>query len=406
MRSLLVATVGVGGAFLLCFTVMEPMKRDAGALVGTAFIATALPAMLGAVILHGLRARSVQAQAVVVALMSVVGTVGGVVFASARMFLSPHDRDVLVIVALAAATTGVLSALHLGDRVGRATANLSEVTRRIAVGEPGGSPPSRAQGSYVGPEEFTRLARELAEMERQLDGAESARRELVAWISHDLRTPLAGIRALVEALEDGVVSDAATVARYHRTIREHSDRLAALVNDLFEMSRLQAGALRLERQPVGLAELVSDALAGMSEAADAKGVHLAGEVSDGGRTVPVSAREIGRALQNLLDNAVRHTPHGGRVTVVASVQNAQARIDVQDTGGGIDRAHLPRIFEVGYTADRARSDGGAGLGLAIARGFVDAHGGSIEVATDDRGACFTVLLPLATVATGALEPAP
>ena len=387
--SLVVAAAGFSLALLRCFTAPTEMRRDAFALVATAFVGAAAPGLIGWLVLRALGSRSVQTQTMVVSLVSVVGTISGVLLASRQMFLSRHDLDVLVVVSIAAATVGVLAALNLGDRVGRATANLAEAARRIGVGEGGGVELSRA----AVPEEFAALGRELADMEGRLQASEGARRELVAWVSHDLRTPLAGIRVIVEALEDGVVDDPETVQRYYRTVREHVDRVASLVDDLFELSRLQTGALRLVREPVPLADLVSDALAGASVGAAAKRVELSGDVDTPGAVVAVSARELGRVLQNLLHNAVRHTPEGGSVHVAATVVAGDVTIVVQDDGGGINPADLGRIFEVGYTADTARTAGGTGLGLAIARGFVEAHGGHLSASNERGGACFRVVLP-------------
>ena len=384
-----VAVVGIAATLLVSLVLPGPMEHYAGELVVTAFIAAAVPAGIGLVVLGKVRRRSVQTQTVIVALVSVAGTASGVLVAASRMFLSHHDLDVLLVVSVASATVGILVALTLGRRVGRAAATLTETTRRIAVGELG----SRPAKATTAPEEFERLASELGAMQGRLAAGEQSRRELVSWISHDLRTPLAGIRALVEALEDGVVQDVATVARYHRTIREQTERIASLVDDLFEVSRLQAGAVSVRLEVVGLGDLVSDAVASVSAAAERKGVRVRGDVADAGAVVAVSTREIGRALQNLLDNAVRHTPPGGEVTVVGVLGANVATIAVTDEGGGVAPDAFGRIFEAGYTGDRARSGGGFGLGLAIARGFAEAHNGTLEVANTKAGATFTLALP-------------
>jgi signal transduction histidine kinase len=395
---------GLGLAIVVANTVGTPMEGDVASLVATAFGAALVPGVLGAIVLWLLRARSVQTQAIVVALVSVAGTAAGVFVASASMFLSVHDRDVLVVVLIAAGTVGVVAALWLGERVGRATRSLAEMTRRIGVGEAGAGAASAAPA----PEEFARLARELDDMQERLGAAESARRELVAWVSHDLRTPLAGIRAVAEALEDGVVVEPDEVGRYHRTLRTLTDRLAQLVDDLFELSRLQGGAVRLVPVPIALGDLVSDALATVAPTAEAKGVALEGRLDDGGPVVDVAVAEVGRALQNLLDNAVRHTPPGGRVAVLAEVGPAGVLIQVSDTGGGIPEADLAHVFEPGVTGDRARSpdgSGGSGLGLAIAQGFVELHGGTLHAVNEGAGACFRLWLPQASAPHQREEPA-
>jgi signal transduction histidine kinase len=220
----------------------------------------------------------------------------------------------------------------------------------------------------------------------------------VAWVSHDLRTPLAGIRAMFEALEDGVVADPETVSRYHRTMRVEADRLAGLVEDLFELSRINAGAPRADPQPVPLSDLVSDAIAGAAAAAAKKGVVLDGAEADPALAAELSSPDLARVVRNLLDNAIRHTPAGGEVVVEATVEGGDTVVSVRDSCGGIADHDLDRVFDLAYRGDRARTpgdDGGAGLGLAIARGLVEAHAGRIEVRNEAPGCRFTVRVPLA-----------
>jgi signal transduction histidine kinase len=361
---------------------------------GTAAVA----GIAGALILRALRRRSLGVQAAAAAVAAVVG-VGVGAWAGARaMFLSAHDLWALGVMLLASGVVGVLSALVLGRRVGAASEELVAVARRIGDGEPSPIAPGRAV-----PQELARLHRELELTSQRLEQArareralDASRRELVAWVSHDLRTPLAGIRAIVEALEDGVVSDPVTVARYYSTLRREADRLAELVDDLFELSRAQAGVLELQMERVSLGDLVSDALAGASPIAAAKGVRLEGHLDGPPAELEVSASEVLRALRNILENAIRHTPSDGTVTVEAGCDDRRAYVSVVDTGGGIPEQDLPRIFEVAFRGDAARTpgDAGAGLGLAIARRFVEAHKGDITVRNENGGSRFTVRLPL------------
>jgi signal transduction histidine kinase len=360
--------------------------------------AAAVAGIAGALVLHALRRRSLGAQAAAVAVSAVVG-VGVGAWAGARaMFLSEHDLWALDVMLVASGLVGVVSALILGRRVGAASEELVAVARRIGDGEPSPTAPDRAV-----PQELARLHRELELTSQRLEQArareralDASRRELVAWVSHDLRTPLAGIRAIVEALEDGVVSDPDTVARYYGTLRREADRLAELVDDLFELSRAQAGVLELHMERVSLGDLVSDALAGASPIAAAKGVRLEGHLDGPPAELEVSASEVLRALRNILENAIRHTPSDGTVTVEAGRDDAGAYVSVVDTGGGIPEKDLPRVFEVAFRGDTARTpgDAGAGLGLAIARRFVEAHRGDITVRNENGGSRFTVRLPL------------
>jgi signal transduction histidine kinase len=361
---------------------------------GTAAVA----AITGALVLRALRGRSLGAQAAAVA-VAAMAAVGVGAWAGARaMFLSGHDVWALDVMLIASGAVGVASALVLGRRVGAASEALVAVARRIGDGHA----PTAAPGPDT-PQELARLHRELEHTSQRLEQARSreqaldaSRRELVAWVSHDLRTPLAGIRAIVEALEDGVVDDAETVGRYYATLRREADRLAELVDDLFELSRAQAGVLELHMERVSLGDLVSDALAGASPIAAAKGVRLEGRLDGPPAELEVSASEVLRALRNILENAIRHTPSDGTVTVEAGRDDAGAFVSVVDTGGGIPEKDLPRVFEVAFRGDTARTpgDAGAGLGLAIARRFVEAHRGDIAVRNENGGCRFTVRLPL------------
>jgi signal transduction histidine kinase len=248
----------------------------------------------------------------------------------------------------------------------------------------------------------------------QREAADAERRRVVAAVSHDLRTPLTSLRALIEAIDDGVVTDPAVVARYHRTMRAEMRYLTVLLDDLFELSRLDSGALALHREAVSLGDLISDVLEGNREAAEQTGVRLSGRVEGELPDVWVDARQVFRVLANLVHNALRHTPPGGAVHIQASERHggkgqADVLVRVVDTGEGIVAADLPRIFDRTFRSEQSRMrdpvsysglvGSGSGLGLSIARGIVEAHGGSmwadspappdlralVDVASDDRG---------------------
>ena len=231
--------------------------------------------------------------------------------------------------------------------------------------------------------------------------AEQSRRQLVAFVSHDLRTPLAGIRALSEAIADGVVSDDEVRVQAKR-IEHESVRLQEMVDDLFEMAKINAGAVNAPYERVALDEVVDDVMSAHAIAAERAGVALDAELPAKPVRVIGSDRALVRVLSNLVANAIAHTPAGGTVklAVGADQEGAWARVD--DTGVGIDAADLPRVFDVAYRGsnDRVpRADSslpsGSGLGLAIAAGLVRAHRGSLSVHNLDRGARFEVRLPLA-----------
>jgi signal transduction histidine kinase len=373
---------------------------DAFQLVAYSFVGAAVAGLLAWALLHPLRGASLAAQTAVATLAPVVVAVAiGVAWAASGMFIMSHDLWVLWMVLAAAGSAGLIVAVLLGRRLAHATRSVGDLARSLA--EPGAAP----AGIGTPPQELAELAaqleatsRRLTEAQEQAAALERSRRELVAWVSHDLRTPLAGIRAMVEALEDGVVDDDATVARYHAAMRREADRLAGLVDDLFDLSRVQAGALSLDLERVSLDELVSDAVAGASIAAAAKGVEVRGLVAEPAPVVHLSTPEMGRVVRNLLDNAIRHTPPGSTIRITAALDQSgtAAEVAVQDGCGGIPERDLDLVFETAYRGDAARTpgDGGAGLGLAVARGLVEAHHGDISVRNEGDGCLFTVRLPL------------
>ena len=374
---------------------------DTGVLLSWALGSAAVAALVAALALRVLRHARLAVQASIAALAPVLAVTVALVGTATTMFISAHDLRALLVVTVAAGTVGLVTALALGQRVAAASERLGDRAQRI--GDDGVLPGRVPHG---GPSELVRLAGELeaalarlAETRAQAAAAEDSRRQLVAWVSHDLRTPLAGIRAMVEALEDGVVDDPETVARYYRTMGRETERLAGLVDDLFELSRIQAGALNLDLEQIALDELVSDAVAGVSLAAEAKGVRLRGHVVSPAPVVELSIPEMARVVRNLLDNAIRHTPRGGTVWVDAAVDagGQAALVSVRDGCGGIPAPDLPHVFELAYRGDTARTpgDGGAGLGLAVARGLVEAHHGEITVRNEGQGCRFTIRLPLA-----------
>lgn len=358
----------------------------------------------GALALRLTRAASLAWTASVVAVVAVAGVLAASVGTALAMFSSPHDLGVLLMVSLTAGAVSLAVAVGLGRRLSRDVAVVADI---VAEGAPTAT-------TRRLPGELRRLALRLsatrADAEtahREAAAQEAGRRQLVAWVSHDLRTPLAGLRAMAEALEDGVVDDAPTVGRYHRRIREEVERLSGMVDDLFELSRLQAPGRRLQVSRVSLRDLVAEAVGAAEPLARAAGVRLTAHDAVE-LPVRVDADEVGRLLANLLVNAVRHTPPDGEVRVATRERAGWAEIDVLDACGGIPAEDLPRLFEVGFRGSAARTPleaaggvvpTGAGLGLAIARGLVEAHGGTLAVANVDPGCRFTVALPQAGPAT-------
>jgi signal transduction histidine kinase len=346
------------------------------------------------------------------------------------MFISKdHDLPLLILLMLFAATVSLALGYALAGALAQRVTALHHGARALAGGnlavrvDEGGGDELAALAA-----EFNRMAAQLAAAADERGRMETTRRELIAAISHDLRTPLASLRVMTEALADGLVEDQATTARYLATMRGQIGHLSSLIDDLFELAQIDAGALRLELQRASLADLVSDAIEGMRPQAAAKGVRLEGSVAPGISPALIAPQKIERVLYNLVTNAVRHTPAGGSVTITVKPgdwelgngdwEHAHGQspvpstrspvpnitIEVADTGEGIAPDDLPRIFEHFYRGEKSRSraTGGAGLGLAIARGIVEAHGGRIWASSQlEHGTQIAFTLPLQPPATRA-----
>ncbi|MEV0448487.1 HAMP domain-containing sensor histidine kinase [Streptomyces sp. NPDC050600] len=347
--------------------------------------------LAGAIVLRLVRHRSVAVSLTVVAAVTVTAMLAGTLAVAQAMFLSAHDLWVVTLVVAMASLVSLGTALVLGRWVVARSRALARAARDFGD-----------DGSFSAPDgaataELAALSRELAATSAKLDASrtrelslEASRRELVAWISHDLRTPLAGLRAMAEALEDGMAADP---ARYHRQIRTEVERLTAMVTDLFELSRIHAGALTLSPSRMSVYDLVGDALSGADPLAREHGVRLVGE-EVAAIPVEVDGKEMTRVLANLLVNAIRHTPADGTVAVAAERRDDAVVLSVTDGCGGIPDENLTRVFDTGWRGTEARTPpAGAGLGLAIVRGIVEAHAGRAEVHNVPGGCRFEVTLP-------------
>jgi signal transduction histidine kinase len=228
------------------------------------------------------------------------------------------------------------------------------------------------------------LAARLAMEERANREVEEARRQLVAAASHDLRTPLASLRLLVESIDDGVVSGE-TRDRYLGEIRTHVAVLSGLIDDLFELSRIEAGDISWTMRRVELGELIGETVAAMRAPAAERGVKIAAELPAGGLLAEANAEKVQRVLFNLIQNAIRHTPADGSVTVRARPAGKGVEVEVDDSGEGIADGDGERVFEAFYRGDASRETDGAGLGLAISKAIVEAHGGRIWLEPGEPG---------------------
>jgi signal transduction histidine kinase len=373
--------------------------RDAVGVVALAAGGSLAAAIAGAALLRTLRRRSLRVQVLAVALATTLTMVVGVLLAAEFMLVSSHDLTVLAVVLVVAGSVAGGAALYLGDMYERDTRDVEVLAARLA--EPGAAGDG-APSSHFATRDIQRLADQLAEVSATLEASrrreraiDASRRQLLVWISHDLRSPIAAIRALAEALDDGVVADPDDVDRYHRAIVHESQRLGSLVDDLFELSRLVSGDEPLDQPFVPVPELVSAVVAGLTPSAAVSGVTVHATVEELS-SVLVPANDVSRVLRNLLDNAVRHTPAGGEVTLDVRRADKLLELSVSDECGGISSADLGRVFDVAFRGDdaRTRDGGGGGLGLAIAKGLVEGRAGTIEVSNRSRGCRFTVHLPV------------
>jgi signal transduction histidine kinase len=311
--------------------------------------------------------RTLRLQLVAFALLA-VGVPLAVVLASGLVVLDMHATEVVVISA-ASAVSALVGALVLSRWILRPLERLRLASSRFARGE------LAVRAPESGPRELAEVSAAFNEMATNIEQLFDARRQLVAWASHDLRTPLASLRAMIEALED----DLATPDEYLPAIRQQLDTLTLLVDDLFELARIDAGILALDVQETSLADLISGCLRGLDAEARARNITLEAHLDPRDPRVRIAPAKIERVLLNLLANAVRHTPSDGAVSVVVKPNSDHVVVSVEDTGPGLEAEASERMFERFWRADesRARSSGGAGLGLAIAQGLVHAHGGTI-----------------------------
>ena len=329
---------------------------------------------------------SIRSQLAALALLA-VGIPVAAILASGIVMLETHDFEQILLVAGISALVALGGALALGRRMHRPLAHLRNASKLLAGGDLSARAPER------GPRELRELSTSFNEMASSLEQLFDARRELVAWASHDLRTPLASLKAMIEALED----DLAEPGEYLEAIRTQTEILSGLVEDLFELARIDAGALTLELRDAPLGELVSRCVSSLDAEARAREVGLEARV-EADQIVRIAPDKVERVLLNLLANAVRHSPPNGAVAVVVEPDTDHVIVSVEDTGNGLGPDAPQRMFDRFWRADesRTRSSGGAGLGLAIARGLVQAHGGTIWAENrTGGGARVAFTLPLA-----------
>jgi len=317
------------------------------------------------------------------------------------MFISRHDLILTTALLIFAGVIAIISLFFFSGVLIDRIHDLGKTAESLAGGNLGARLEIQGYDELAQlAETFNMMADALQAVDEQKRLLEKTRRDLIAWVSHDLRTPLAAIQAMNEAILDGVADDPDTINRYMLNTKKEIQHLSHLITDLFELAQLDIERLQMHVEPTNMTDLVSDALSSMSVRAAQEEITLCGKLPHDLPLVPIAHDKIQRVLYNLLDNALRHTPAGGTITLGASPRNGHLHMSVHNTGSYIAPEHLPHIFKSFYRGESSRAQQengyrGTGLGLAIARGFIEAHGGKIWVESRiEAGTAFQFTLPL------------
>ncbi len=375
-------------AILLIIFVCDAQPADApafGALIAVPLVIAIGAALLGQRLGLWRRFRNIGVSLFVVYSIGALLVLITMIVTTRMMFISQHDAEVAVVITIYA--TGVT--LVFGNFVVNGLSDGIHILTHAASRVQNGDLSARADDR--GNDELSTLATTFNKMTAQLQQAQQteqqanqARREWIAWVSHDLRTPLTSLRVRSEALADGVVSQPGEINDYLTAIRKDADTLNRLIGDLGELAKLDAGGLKLERESIDMNDMLSDTLTALNVLATERGIRLSGAPESGQIMARISPQHIQRVLNNLISNAIAHTPAGGQVTVTLArnLSKQVLRIEVRDTGHGIAPQDLPRVFDRFYRGERSRQrddKSGMGLGLVIARELVEAHGGEIGI---------------------------
>lgn len=369
-------------AVLLMQALMQAPLADVAQMVTTLTVTSLISLGVGYVLFRYAARRSPSFSLTLVLTYGWAGvvTLFNVWIMSERMFASQHDLILSGVLLLFAAIVATSFGVFVAANLNAGLRELADSAQQIAAGN------LDTRAVVQGQDEVARVAATFNQMAAQLQQAaneqeelENLRRDLVAWTSHDLRTPLTSIRAMIEALHDGVVEDPETVQRYYRTIRADIIALNGLIDDLFELAQLEAGGLSMEFGSHSLGDVIVETLEAFQALAKQRQVSLVANVGPDVDPVRLNVAKIHRVLANLLSNGLRYTPDGGSIWVTAVRTPDGVVVTVRDSGAGFNAVDLPRVFEQFYRGEQARTraTGGAGLGLAIAQAIVGAHNGRI-----------------------------
>ncbi len=397
--------IAVGATMAVARLVLGVRGQDARLLLGLLVLSATVSLLAGGLLIWisagrrwdrlGTRLAAAQLVGVIVALVNVVPT-------TLVMFLSPHDRGLVLLLLAYALAIALVFTSWMSASIAASLSAIRRGAAQMAAGDLSARVPVASE------RELAELAAAFNVMAERLEAAferqremEEARQGLIAAVSHDLRTPLASLRVMVEAIIDGVADEPATVRRYLAAMQRETISLGRLIDDLFEMARLDAGPIGLRLEPSPITALIGATLEAMEAQASRQGIELRAQCDPNLPLVVVDPDRVQRVLYNLVQNALRHTPTDGTVTVEAIDLGTDVQVNVGDTGEGIAPIDLPHVFEPFYRGDRARArhgpagtTGAAGLGLAITRRLIEIHGGRIWVAQPaNGGSVFSFTLP-------------
>jgi signal transduction histidine kinase len=382
----------VVAAILLIIFVCDAQPQDAPAFAG--LIAVPLAIAIGAAVIGDRFGLWRRFRNISVALFTVYAIGAGLVLltmlvTTRMMFISAHDAEVAVVITIYATGVTLVFGNFVVNGLSDGIHKLQLAASQVQAGD------FDARADERGNDELATLALTFNRMTGELRSAREnerlinqTRRDWIAWVSHDLRTPLTSLRVRAEALSDGVISRDDEVSEYLQAIRKDADALNRLVGDLGELAQIDAGGLKLDRQPIDMGDLLSDTLRSLQVIASERNVTLTGAGTPDAGLANISPVHMQRVLNNLIVNAVTHTPAGGSVVVevrrVAQMgaRRPAVRFEIRDTGDGIPPEDLKHIFKRFYRGERSRrrdATSGMGLGLVIAREFVEAHGGRIGI---------------------------
>jgi signal transduction histidine kinase len=346
------------------------------------------------------RVRSINLALALGYLLAAALTILNVWLTAELMFINQHDLALGTLLLLFAGGISVAFGLFISSSITESLRELVRGAQDVSEGDFSVRVPvsGRDEVAQVATA-FNEMIAQLEQMDQAEKALQQARRNLLSGASHDLRTPLASIRAMVDALADGVVSDELTTTRYLHQTQTEIARMSALIDNLFELAQLDIGTVEIQGESASLSDMISDTLQAFAARAQVKTITLTGDAGTDIDPVWMDSAQINRVLNNLLDNALRHTPAGGTITLTAERDAARVRVQVRDTGEGVSPDDLPHIFNYFYRGEQSRSrdgfaQGGAGLGLATVKNIVEAHGGEIWAKSGvGEGATFTFTLP-------------